>query len=700
MIIPQEFLSDETPYTIDDIDMICNRIKPYCRYVGEKTKYLNIPISFDIETSSFYDADGNKTAIMYIWMIGIFGLTIVGRTWDEYMIAYTKLSHIFRTCGNKRHMIWYVHNLAFDFQFVRKHHTFLNVFATGRYAPLYAVTTEGVEFRCSYRLSGFNLEKLAKNLQHHTISKMVGDVDYRKIRHSQTPLSDDEMRYCTHDVKIVNAYIAECITDENDNISQIPLTNTGYVRRDCRTACFKSFGYHDLMRTLTLTPNEFKLCRAAFMGGYVHSNPIFTQRILHDVTSLDISSSYPTVMVAEKYPMTAPRHAVIKTWDEFRYYLHNYCCIFSVTLIDVKPRYFFDYYLSAAKCDIRGKRQLSNGRVAYADELTTTLTDLDWDIVEYMYKLHPNNIQINEFIYFERGYLPTPFVKQILSYYQKKTTLADIPEYIAEYNRSKRMQNSCYGMTATNPIRDIISYIDDEWSEPQAPEPDRALNRYNNSYTRFLYYPWAVYVTAYARHNIWAAIIECGDDHIYSDTDSEKCLNFSAHAEFFELYNADIQRKLELACKYHNIPKSMIAPQNKDGKIKPLGIFKYEGTYQTFKTNGAKRYMYTIDNEIHLTCSGVNPKLAIQYLKQKYQTENEIYNAFDDEMVIPSQYTGRLIHTYIDSARYGTVTDYTGVPGEYYELSAVHLEPTDYNFSIADEFLKFISFVKRGLFDL
>ena len=151
MIIPQEFLTDETPYTIDDIDLICNRVKPYCHYVGEKTKYLNIPISFDIETSSFYDIDGNKTAIMYIWMIGIFGLTIVGRTWDEYMIAYMKLSHIFRTCGKKRHMIWYVHNLAFDFQFVRKHHTFLNVFATGRYAPLYAVTTEGIEFRCSYR---------------------------------------------------------------------------------------------------------------------------------------------------------------------------------------------------------------------------------------------------------------------------------------------------------------------------------------------------------------------------------------------------------------------------------------------------------------------------------------------------------------------------------------------------------------------
>ena len=92
MIIPQEFLSDETPYSIDDIDMVCNRIKPYCRYVGEKTKYLNIPISFDIETSSFYDTDGNKTAIMYIWFNYCWSL--VGRIPNSIHQIDTHFPHV------------------------------------------------------------------------------------------------------------------------------------------------------------------------------------------------------------------------------------------------------------------------------------------------------------------------------------------------------------------------------------------------------------------------------------------------------------------------------------------------------------------------------------------------------------------------------------------------------------------------------
>ena len=707
MTIPVEWLNDETIYSVNDIDMLYNRIRTQCRYVGDKNKTLNVPISLDLETSSFYDTDGNKTAIMYIWMIGLFGFVIVGRTWDEYMQAYRRLCYIFRTCGNSRKMIWYVHNLSFDFQFIRKHHEFINVFSTGRYAPLYALTVDGVEFRCSYRLSGFSLEKLAKNLQHHKIRKMVGDLDYQMVRHSNTPLTDAELKYCTHDVKVVCAYIAECITDEGEAINTIPLTNTGYVRRDCRNACFAQYGYHDMIHDLSLTALEFQLCRDAFMGGYVHSNPVRTNIILKMITSLDISSSYPTVMVAELFPMSAPVHVKIRTWSEFKYYLGKYCCIFSVTIKDIKSRYDFDYYIPASKCKIYGTRTISNGRVVSADEISLTITELDFDVIEYMYDIYPTNVQINEFMYFEKGYLPTPFVKQILSYYEKKTTLADLKEYIAEYNRAKRMQNSCYGMTATNPLKDEVKYIDNEWSEPIPPDMEQAIEKYNNSWTRFLYYPWAVYVTAYARHNVWEAIIECGDDYVYTDTDSVKTLNFSAHAEFFRRYNERIQDKLRLACKVHGIDKNSIAPKNADGEIKPLGIFKNEGTYSRFKTNGAKRYMYTtMDNvgaetDIKMVCAGVNPKSAIKYLRKICHDDyTAIFKAFDNHLCIPAEYSGRLIHTYVDSERKGTVTDYNGDVATYEELSAVHLEPSDYNLSIAGEFMRFILKRRGGAFSI
>ena len=35
-----------------------------------KVEYYNIPVTFDIETSSFYDQD-EKRACMYIWMFSI-----------------------------------------------------------------------------------------------------------------------------------------------------------------------------------------------------------------------------------------------------------------------------------------------------------------------------------------------------------------------------------------------------------------------------------------------------------------------------------------------------------------------------------------------------------------------------------------------------------------------------------------------------
>lgn len=700
MIIPDKWLKDEKCYSVKEMDIIINTIYEKCAYVGKKIKYLNIPVSFDIETTSFIDEHNNKSAIMYVWMMGIYGFVVMGRTWDEYKIAIDKLSSVFRTCGNRRHIMIFVHNLSFDFQFLRKHHHFIRVFCTNRYAPLYAITDNGIEFRCSYRLSSLSLANVAKNLRNHSIHKMEGDLDYNLIRHSETPLTAQELLYCTHDVKVVCAYIAECITDEGENISTIPLTNTGYVRRDCREACFKSYGYMGMIHTLTLTPDQFKMCRAAFMGGYVHSNPIHTGLILSDVASLDISSSYPTVMMAEKFPMTAPKEITISKWSELKEYTSKYNCIFELTIRDIKPRFHYDYYISASKCEIRGNRWLSNGRVVYADEITLTVTELDFDIIEYMYKLDPNKICIHKFIYFEKGYLPTPFIKRIIYYYKRKTELADIPEYIAEYNKSKRMLNGNYGMSATNPIRPEIYYENDEYSAPIEPDLEFAINKYNNSRTRFLYYVWAVYITAYARHNIWSAIIECGNDHVYTDTDSEKCLNFSEHAKFFDEYNLSIQRKLKIACKIHGINESDIAPLNKYGKAKPLGIFKNEGTYDIFKCMGAKRYIYKIDGAIHVVASGVNPNLAINYMNKIYKTDIDIFNAFKDDLVIPAEYSGRKIHTYIDDTRTGYITDYLGNTAYYKELSGIHLGATDYNFSVASEFIKYIKAMQGGLFDI
>lgn len=694
MIIKAEWMTDNTPYTPHQIDDILDIIWDSCAFTGQgKTKYLNIPVSFDTETTSFYNDSGEKTAIMYVWMLGICGLVIMGRTWDEWIYTYNRIVERFRLC-QRRVLICYVHNLSFDFQFIRLHHTFTNVFATDTYQPLYATTIEGFEFRCSYRLSGYSLDTLAKNLHGHTIRKLKGDLDYRQLRHSKTPLTDTEKQYCLNDVKIVCAYIDELIERETD-ITQIPLTKTGFVRRYCREECFKDYDYKSIIRNLTLTADEFLLCKSAFQGGYTHGAIDNTNEIIFNVGGSDIISSYPAAMFDEKYPMSKPDHVVIHKYSELLYYCNNYCCVFTIQLRDIKPRYWYDFYISSSKCQLFGKRIIINGRVASADTLITTITNVDFDIINYMYQFDRDAIVITDFIYFKRDYLPTPFIKALLNTYQKKTELKGVAGKEVEYAVMKENQNSFYGMTVTSPIRDTITYSDNEWKEPQAPEDiDNAMNRYNRNYNRFLYYPWGVFVTAYARHNLWEAIISCGYDHIYSDTDSEKCKNFSAHAEFFEQYNNRVLEKHKRACKCHNIPIEMCTPKTIEGKTKILGTYELEGIYKRFKTLGAKRYMYEDDDGIHITVAGMNKKTGREYLEKLYG--NTIFDAFNDGLVIPSEYSGRLTHTYIDTPRKGVLTDMYGTPAEYCELSAVHLEPATFTLGMVGEFVRFINQVKEG----
>lgn len=689
LIIRDEWLCDNTAYTPDQIDVVIDKVWSKCKYVGNsKKKYLNIPLSFDTETTSFYDTNGDKASIVYVWMLGICGLVIMGRTMDEWLYTYEKIVNRFRTSKYRIATI-YIHNASFDFQFIRKYHTFDRVFATDNYKPLYAITVEGIEFRCSYRLSGYSLDSLAKNLHYHKIAKLIGDMDYRQIRHTETPLSENEIQYCLNDAKIVNAYIDELIDREGD-ITQIPLTKTGFVRNYCRNECFAQYGYRDNIKDMRLSPEQFTMCQSAFQGGFTHANSDCVNEVHSNVMSMDITSSYPAVLVAEQYPISTPKNAYITNMSEYYNYAKRYCMVFTIRFLNIRPKYYFDFYISSSKCVLRGKRDIANGRVVWAEYLETTITNIDFEIIEKMYKW--DKVQIVKCIYFKRDYLPTPFVKALLTLYQQKTELKGVEGKEIEYAVIKENQNSFFGMTVTSPIRDIINY-DMEWIEPTIPDLESAIEAYNNNYNRFLYYPWGIFCTAYARRNVWRAIMECGEDYIYCDTDSVKFKNFSAHAEFFERYNENILFKLKRACDVHNIDYSMVTPKNRNNEIKQLGAFEVDGEYKRFKTLGAKRYLYeTQSGKMGIVVAGMNKKTGLEYLLKTYGKEG-IFDAFGDGMDIPNDYSGRLIHTYIDDSRTGYLTDMYGKRAYYQQLSGVHLEPASY--TIGDSLYEYIRFIRR-----
>lgn len=653
---------------------------------NKKVEYFNIPVSFDIETSSFEDYQGNKTAIMYVWAMDMCGNSFIGRTWEEWLDFLSLISEYLETNTNRR-LIIYVHNLAYEFQFIRKYFSWSKVFALDTRKPVYALTESGIEFRCSYLLSGYSLEKLGSQLKTHRVRKMIGNLDYKLLRHSGTRLTARELSYCICDVKVVTAYIAERIESDGD-ITRIPLTKTGYVRRYCKESVLgtgkrKDRSYKGFIKGLTLKPDEYSQLKRAFQGGFTHANPFYSGKVLVDVASFDFTSSYPSVMVSEKFPMEKGEDVILKDDSTFYNSIKLYCCLFDVYIEGLESRLFFDSYISISRCWNVINPVINNGRLVSADRLMTTLTEQDFLIISTMYQW--DVLKVGNFRRYKKAYLPHKFVESILMLYQNKTMLKGVEGREYDYARSKEMINSAYGMIVTDICRDENVY-DGEW-KTETGDVEKQLQKYNTSQGRFLFYPWGVWVTAYARRNLFTGILQMNDDYIYSDTDSLKVLHRDKHISYIDKYNEVVTNKIITALNYQGIELEMAFPKTLDGIVKPMGVWDYEGTYKRFKTLGAKRYMVESENGYQLTVSGLQKKAAMNYILN--QTDNP-FSFFNSEMYIPKGSTGKMIHTYIDEERRGTIEDYRGVISEYSEKSAVHLDDADYSLKLGHEYADYL----------
>ena len=566
--------------------------------------------------------------------------------------------------------------------------------------PVKCKTIDGIEFRCSYILSGYSLSNLSKQLTKYKCEKLVGDLDYKLVRHSETLIKENELKYCINDCMIIIYYIQELI-ERLGNITKIPLTKTGFVRRYCRDMCLyegshkkntnKFHSYRNLMKNLTLDADTYRQLKRAFAGGFTHASALYSRDIIENVYSFDETSAYPYVMASEMFPMSKPETVHLNGQEDFRNNINKYCCLFDVEFHNIRPIIFYENYISKSKCFSLEGYEENNGRIVSAKKLSITITEQDYLIIREMYDW--DDMIISNFRRFRKGYLPKDFVLSVLKLYKDKTELKGIEEKIVEYQVSKENVNACYGMLVTDICRDEISY-DNDW-ESKKPDIEDAITSYNESIKRFLYYPWGVWVTAYARKNLFTAILELGEDYIYSDTDSVKFINLYKHQDYFEIYNSKCIEKLKRACIIQDIDFNMTCPKNIYGVTKQLGIWENETKkepYKKFKTLGAKRYMVQESEDIKLTVSGLNKNITIPYMKKKFK--DKIFENFDEELYIPPKYTGKNTHTYIDEEFDGYIEDYQGKIGYYSELSGVHLEETDYSLSLSDVYVNFLLGIK------
>lgn len=565
--------------------------------------------TFDIESTTYYDAPNDRyRGFMYIWQMTVHDIDCYGRTWEEWINFVNKL----RDCVDGT-LVIYVHNLAFEYEFMFRilemEYGKLDIFAVKSRKPL-VVRVAGLEFRCSYKLSNMSLYKATQTEYGCQYVKSIGDLDYKKYRSPITKIDDTEFGYAMMDTKSLYHYIKYKMRNDGDTLATIPLTSTGYVRRECREICSKDPNHMQIVGRNTMTPLVYTLLKEAGRGGDTSSNFRMTGIEISDVDSFDVKSSYPYVMLTKKYPMRKfYPYGQIKD----KYAMDDLCADKPVLMraafkgLKMRPETVDIYLSSSKKIDYTGKVREANGRVMYAEAISFTLTDIDWKILRKSYTF--DSVELFDVHVSRYDYLPKALRSCVLKFFVEKCELEakrdSYPEGSEEYEyydylyaKSKNRLNGIFGMCYTDPVHDqyMTDYEDTgDWTIEEADIKDslKKLGRYSNN---FLVYAWGVWTTAHARHHLNRLTDITGEFTIYWDTDSSKVPHDGEVHEAIARANEYIRNECKARGAYCVV----------NGETYYLGTYEHEGTYKTFKTLGAKKYAYVDQKDrLHVIISGV-----------------------------------------------------------------------------------------------
>lgn len=552
-----------------------------------KEYYKDIICAFDIETTRLE----NDHSIMYVWQWQYGDVcTIMGRTWDEFLQLVQILSR--PLCEGER-LVCFVHNLSFEFQFLAGIYDFQpdEVFAI-KSRKILKCNMLQVEFRCSYLHSNMSLAMYLDKMgaEHKKLSG--DDFDYGKKRYPDTELTPEEIEYCQNDVLGLVEAITNEMGKDGDNLYSIPLTSTGYVRRDAKYAMRSVSPYY--VKDMLPDFKVYTLLREAFRGGNTHANRYYTGMILENVKSADRSSSYPDVQINCKFPVSrfVPRETVSKQAIAM-IKGGKHCFVTRLALWDVRliHEWWGAPYIPKDKCRNLKGAVIDNGRVLSAEYLEITITDIDFKIILDEYNF--SSIHLFDTYIARYGDLPPVYKAVINEYYHRKTELKGIEGREIEYMKSKNKLNSIYGMSAQNPVKQSVDFVGGEFVDREQ-DPEKLLADANDH--AFLPYQWGVWTTALARYRLEEGIKLAGRGFVYCDTDSVKYLDDIDWREYNKKRERDSIRTEACAMD----PK---------GIMHYMGVYEQERTYSKFITMGAKKYAYQYeDGKTHVTVAGVNKR--------------------------------------------------------------------------------------------
>lgn len=563
---------------------------------------------------------------MYHWQADISGILVYGRAWSDFIDFMKRLIQYLGTSKECPYII-YVHNLSFEFQWIRQLfdvETFgeMEVFAPQRRKPLTVRLECGLEFRCSYKLTNMSLYKFTTTEYGNPYIKSDGDLDYSITRYPDTPLTDLEFSYCMNDVLSLYTAIHAKMCNDDDDLLTIPLTSTSYVRRECRARCKDDPQYRKLFTRNVMTPKVYGLLKDTARGGDTGANRYLAGAVIADVDSFDVTSSYPYQMLTQEYPISRfYKYSDSCTLEELNALCQKKAVLFRVGFgkLRIKPE-TVDAYLPTSKAQSLINYKQANGRVLTAAEAIYTFTEIDWSIVQSLYEW--DTLYLGEVFTAKKAKLPKPIRDTVFVYFKQKCELAvkrdSFPEdsetyayYNYLYAKSKNKLNGIFGMCYTDPVRDENLVLEDGTWTTETADVKASLEEFYNSYNSFLVYAWGVWTTAHARAHLQRLITLTGEQTMYWDTDSSKAhitpaILTAINEENERIRNICIQHG---AYYIHDETCADGRSTKSTPKTFYLGVYEHEtakGSYQYFKTLGAKKYAYTDSKgRLHCTISGV-----------------------------------------------------------------------------------------------
>lgn len=622
----------KTRFTIPYVNMTIDK------HGYKRTYYVEYPMFLDTETAHNHAADkDDKRCWIYQWCLEFNGIVVGGRKPSELMAVFKKFIKLY-DLGDKRKLVIYIHNLSYDIAYL---YSYLKIFGEPKILaikPHKILTFEvgGLLFKCSYLLSNRSLIAWNKYTK-SPVEKIVNGIDYSLIRYQDTPLDNKDWEYQVNDVLSMKYSFNNMLSMFNDDIVSIPLTNTGYIRRDVRKSFKSDKRNRELFIKSRLTVDTYKILRRAFAGGLSHGNRHYIGRLINaKIAHYDYKSMYPSQQILRYFPTGAfelyyrndGKHCLSKTkLDEL---CTKYCVVMSITFdgLYIRDENITLPCVSVDKCNkgrtgdtplhytIDGnKRGNDNGKVLFMDGRTTLcLTELDYYWIKRQYKT--NRMRINTVYIAQRAKHPTYVLENINKYFKIKESASGI-----ERDKAKNNLNAGYGMEATDPVR--VDYSFDmnscEWIHKAVDDDtiiEEKLDKFYKSRNSFMQFYYGVYVTSWSRYQLLEMVEAIGYDRfIYADTDSIYFIDSPNSRQIIEKYN---KRVIEYNIKHE------LGVSNKNGNVSYYGVFEDEGEHITaFKFLHSKCYGYVIDGEdIKLTIAGVR--------KEILDAEGNIYTSVDE----------------------------------------------------------------------